>query len=182
MARTEAQRRWAVVNRERYLAQKRAWAKRWREKNKDEKKRRDRALYLANREARIAAQRARDALRDQEHVREIKRKSYDKYRQRDREKRRAKAAAYRKKNPFKTVEHNTKRRLRFLRAEGRFTASDVAKLYVEQMALCAKCRVFLERWHVDHIIPLSRGGSNWPSNLQLLCPPCNLRKHAKIEQ
>lgn len=32
--------------------------------------------------------------------------------------------------------------------------------------------------HVDHIKALARGGSNWPSNLQLTCGPCNNRKRA----
>jgi 5-methylcytosine-specific restriction endonuclease McrA len=35
------------------------------------------------------------------------------------------------------------------------------------------------RFHVDHIMPLALGGSNAPSNIQLLCAPCNLRKSAK---
>lgn len=31
--------------------------------------------------------------------------------------------------------------------------------------------------HVDHVIPLSRGGSNWPANLRPACATCNTRKH-----
>jgi 5-methylcytosine-specific restriction endonuclease McrA len=47
---------------------------------------------------------------------------------------------------------------------------------------CKRCkRVFdLDILEVDHIIPRSKGGSDRPSNLQLLCPVCNKKKSAKI--
>ena len=42
------------------------------------------------------------------------------------------------------------------------------------------CRKNLkDGYHVDHRIALARGGSNDKKNLQLLCPPCNIKKHAK---
>lgn len=34
-------------------------------------------------------------------------------------------------------------------------------------------------FHVDHIIPLAKGGTNTDDNIQLLCPRCNLSKGAK---
>lgn len=45
---------------------------------------------------------------------------------------------------------------------------------------CCKCSSFKEL-HIDHIIPLSKGGSNDEDNLQLLCSECNLAKGNKIE-
>jgi hypothetical protein len=33
---------------------------------------------------------------------------------------------------------------------------------------------------MDHIVPLSRGGTHEERNIQPLCFPCNMRKHAKI--
>lgn len=36
------------------------------------------------------------------------------------------------------------------------------------------------KWHVDHIIPLSKGGLHHPDNLQILEASANLRKGAKL--
>ncbi len=33
---------------------------------------------------------------------------------------------------------------------------------------------------IDHVIPLARGGSNWPANLRPACRSCNSRKGAKL--
>lgn len=34
-------------------------------------------------------------------------------------------------------------------------------------------------FHIDHVIPHSRGGNSYPDNLVLACVPCNLSKGAK---
>lgn len=34
-------------------------------------------------------------------------------------------------------------------------------------------------WNIDHLLPISRGGSNAPSNLVLACESCNLSKNNK---
>ena len=33
--------------------------------------------------------------------------------------------------------------------------------------------------HIDHIVPISKGGKSVPSNLQVLCSKCNGKKSAK---
>jgi 5-methylcytosine-specific restriction endonuclease McrA len=55
----------------------------------------------------------------------------------------------------------------------------VKMLLMRQGHHCVGCGGRLLKFHLDHIEPLARGGSHEPENLQLLCPPCNLRKGAK---
>lgn len=38
----------------------------------------------------------------------------------------------------------------------------------------------VEQLHIDHILPVSAGGSDDYANLQVLCAPCNLAKSNKI--
>lgn len=94
------------------------------------------------------------------------------------------AADYAAANPDKRAARRRNRRARELSAEGRHTASDVMAIFERQRGLCASCEVKLfksgkQKFHVDHILSLANGGSNWPSNLQCLCPLCNRKKSAK---
>jgi 5-methylcytosine-specific restriction endonuclease McrA len=71
------------------------------------------------------------------------------------------------------------RRAKSRNADGFHSSKDVARIRAAQRDRCACCCVELHaKGHVDHIIPLSRGGSNWPRNLQLLCKTCNMQKSA----
>jgi 5-methylcytosine-specific restriction endonuclease McrA len=92
--------------------------------------------------------------------------------------------AYYKENPEKYAAHNRSRRARKKNAEGNHTIDDIRLIFYNQRGFCANCKAKLlktgkQKYHVDHIIPLSRGGSDWPINLQCLCQSCNLRKSAK---
>lgn len=55
-------------------------------------------------------------------------------------------------------------------------------LWEEQKGKCFYCKSKLDIFHVDHKIPLSRGGLHDENNLCLACPSCNLKKHAKTEE
>ena len=74
------------------------------------------------------------------------------------------------------------RRARKRDAGGSFTSVDVAAIFLRQRGLCAGhgCGVKLgSTYHRDHIKPLALGGDNSARNIQLLCPTCNHKKHAK---
>jgi 5-methylcytosine-specific restriction endonuclease McrA len=47
------------------------------------------------------------------------------------------------------------------------------------MCACGCGRSILSGYHIDHVIPVSRGGLHEIGNLQLLTPRCNLRKGAR---
>ena len=75
--------------------------------------------------------------------------------------------------------HN-RRRAREIGAGGSFTPEQITELYSKQSGCCANCGTKLgKRFHRDHKMPLSLGGSNDIMNIELLCQSCNQRKHAK---
>lgn len=70
-----------------------------------------------------------------------------------------------------------KRRARLRGAKGEHKKSDVQRIGNSQAWLCKLCNTGIQTSYVvDHKVPLVRGGSNWPRNLQLLCRSCNSRK------
>lgn len=87
-----------------------------------------------------------------------------------------------KDNPDKRLAHEHRRRSRFLQSEGEWSPADIQTLLTSQQGQCSNpyCRRgIMDCYTVDHIIPLTRGGTNWPRNLQLLCAPCNSSKNTK---
>ena len=62
-----------------------------------------------------------------------------------------------------------------------FSRKKLLAVYQQSNGVCVACGKS-DELEVDHIIPLSRGGSNDLSNLQLLCSTCNRSKGAKTMQ
>jgi 5-methylcytosine-specific restriction endonuclease McrA len=65
---------------------------------------------------------------------------------------------------------------------GRIDGGFVALLWVAQDARCFYCGARLDaewpddKWDLEHVIPLSAGGTNEPHNIVLACRRCNCTK------
>ena len=53
------------------------------------------------------------------------------------------------------------------------------KKLLNENSFCNNCNS-KEKLTIDHIIPISKGGKNLESNVQILCGKCNLLKKDKI--
>lgn len=86
---------------------------------------------------------------------------------------------FKEKHPERIVARNRNQRARKQHAEGKHTPQDVTALLISQRKKCIICECPISKaYHVDHIIALANGGRNDKSNIQLLCPTCNMRKGA----
>jgi 5-methylcytosine-specific restriction endonuclease McrA len=92
---------------------------------------------------------------------------------------RARSAAWKKANPDQANTQNRNRRALRAAAKGTHDESDIQALFKLQNGRCAYCGKRIKTYHVDHILPLSKGGTNEPRNLQLTCGKCNLTKGAR---
>lgn len=77
--------------------------------------------------------------------------------------------------------HDAKRRAAKRNSNGSYTKYDVDMQYKRQKGKCFWCnKKVLNNFHIDHVIPLLRGGSNDSSNIVISCPTCNMKKSCKL--
>jgi 5-methylcytosine-specific restriction endonuclease McrA len=102
------------------------------------------------------------------------------YRKNNPEKRRAAVASWQKRNPLQRRVNESIRRARIKGNGGAFTVGDIKRMELEQDWLCNHCNADISNgYHIDHKMPVARGGSSSPQNLQLLCQTCNESKGAR---
>lgn len=88
-------------------------------------------------------------------------------------------AKWRRENPEKRAVFNRRYRHRVRGAEGTYSKEDIDKLFIVQNGKCLVCGAEFSAsvpYTIDHNVPISRGGTNWPNNLSLMCRPCNSSK------
>lgn len=162
--RKESSRRYYEKNRLRILARGKEYAK----KNREKLLLYWREYYKENREKDKAWR-----LKNKDRLRALDKKKKDA----NREKYRAQNREWYKNNPEWAVAKEARRRAAKKSSEKHFSKEDVKRIYDEQNGQCVCCGEPLSGgYHVDHIIPLSKGGSNGPDNIQLLLPVCNVQK------
>lgn len=73
------------------------------------------------------------------------------------------------------------RRKRLLNAVGSHVKEDVEKIRKRLRDRCFYCGEDASgrKGTVDHMVPLVKGGTNFPNNLTLACRTCNFDKHSK---
>lgn len=172
----------------------------------DRKRRIERERYHANKEARkaqVAAYRAANpekcnALREKwkadnlekwvafhkeyrENNREKLRQDCREWRRKNRARADAKIAEWHAANPEARRLKRQNRRARKLENGGKLSRGLVKKLQESQKWLCVGCKCDLKQsgYHLDHRVPLARGGAHADENMQLLCPHCNCTKGAR---
>jgi len=88
---------------------------------------------------------------------------------------------WQKENPEKVVAKGQKRRALKANADGTATYEQIKARFQYHENRCYYCGDNESGLHIEHRIPFSRGGSNWPANLVPSCPSCNLQKGTKTE-
>lgn len=118
---------------------------------------------------------------------EKQRKNTQRWYHKNKKRRRELDRQWKERNPeraaliSRTGSHNRRAKLRL--AEGTHTAEDILLQYEQQEGRCYYCENELDGvYHVDHVIPLSKDGSNDPTNLVCACPACNLSKNDRTPE
>jgi len=89
---------------------------------------------------------------------------------------------YGKTEKGRLINRNKHLKRRYKVKKGDATTSQIEEL-ISNTRVCYWCKCKLSKKskdiHIDHYIPLSRGGDHTIGNLVTTCPTCNLKKNAK---
>jgi len=108
--------------------------------------------------------------------------SVRRWRERHREEHRKRNKEWRRRNREKVNFMNRRREHQLRGAVGSFTYSEWERLKEKYNYTCPSCgrREPKIKLTIDHIIPISKGGTNYISNIQPLCQECNSKKYTRV--
>lgn len=163
-------------------AQCKSCRKKYREKNRDKEAERKKKYREKNRDKVLEIQKKyREKNRDKvaEHNK--------KYREKNRDKVAEIQKKYREENPLKTRAHTHKRRA--LKLETTIEPIDLNLVWDDSFGICFLCETPMDQQYtypdprlpsLEHVIPLSRGGTHTYDNLTYTHLQCNNRKLASL--
>lgn len=175
----------------------------WREKNRDKIKESQRRYYETHTEQRKENSRKwreGNRMRDRERNRKYQRQNKPQRRawlETNRERHASYTRKYHRLHPGKATAYarryrvekphilkalSNKRRAQKTAAGGSFTSGEwrqLCELYNHTCLACGK-REPTVKLTADHVVPVSKGGDSYITNIQPLCFPCNARKHDRF--
>ena len=86
---------------------------------------------------------------------------------------------YQHNNLDKFRVHRHKREALQRNSEGSYTKKEWLDLCKKYGNKCLRCKKEFKKLTVDHVIPISMGGTNYITNIQPLCRRCNSIKNTK---
>jgi len=126
------------------------------------------------------AQLRRNKDRYSERYAESQRDAVSRYYQNNKNDRKEYIAEWKKDNIEKCRTYQQRRRMKINEVGGDFSSDELEERIEEQGCMCFYCSHPLEDdYHVDHYVPISKGGSNSIENIVIACPSCNFAKNAR---
>jgi len=171
---------WRDANKEKLAAEQKAR----RDANREEHNERARQYYYKNREVNIARAKRWKKENPEKRKEWLERVGYQQRKEweaENKEKLKEYQKRYRTENKDAKYASINKRRALKKGSAGQYTAEDAKAILLAQGNKCANCKADLRKVprHIDHIIPLSKRGTNDKTNIQWLCQTCNLKKKDK---
>ncbi len=167
--RTERSRRYYLKNKERIKSKTHAYY----EANKEKCKTNSKKFYEANK-PRMLVLVADWQAKNHDKVIAAKKK----WRDGNPEKQREATRLWAKQHPVECLARAHRHRALKVNARGTCTGEQAAGRVALYGGLCAYCGIRPYE-HLDHVIALSKGGTNWPANIRPACRWCNTSKGNK---
>ncbi len=177
---SERQKKWREKNREKISVQKKEYRENNKEKTREQSKR-----YRENNKEKIKIYRKNNREKLLEQIKDWRKQNkehIEKYYEKNKERIQAYCKEYSKKNKLSNAIRINRRRAVFKNASGYSTKEQIQARFDYHGNKCYYCGDSSCKLQIEHRIPLSRGGSNWPANIVPACKHCNNKKHTKTER